>query len=169
MKFYPTSSNYNLSTWESLCPENQYLIAEPSSLTNLLPASLLAKVSKCLIAHTSSFDGKKVFVVQMYRHDNGNTVFDEHHYVALYDTSSNLHFEGYIEHANYSKRTFNVSFASGSFAVGSASINQIFPFNPPPQSGSLDELSKPGLRDGVEYSYNFAYSQSIAKNKIVFS
>ncbi|MCB5251360.1 MAG: hypothetical protein LHW51_00115 [Candidatus Cloacimonetes bacterium] len=169
MKFYPTSSNYTLNDWESLCPENQYLIFDPSLLTCLIPASLLAKVSKCLVAHTSSFDGKKVFVVQMYRHDKGNTVFDEHHYVSLYDTISNLHFEGYIEHANYSKRTFNVSFVSGSFAVGSASINQIFPFNAPPQSGSLEELSKLGLRDGVEYSYNFAYSKAIAKNTIVIS
>ncbi len=169
MKFHETSSNYNLGKWESLCPNNQYKIVEPSSLEDLIPRGLLEKVSQCLIAHTSSSDGKQVFVVQMYRHDKGNTVFDEHQYVALYDTGSDLHFEGYIEHADYSQRTFSVSFVSGSFAVGSASINQIFPFNPPPQSGSLDQLSQFGRRKGVEYAYNFAYSESVARNKIKMS
>ena len=169
MKFYPTSSNYVLSDWEALCPENEYVIKDASELSSLIPTKLLAKVSKCLIAHTSSADGKIVFIIQMYRHDEGNTVFDEHQYVSLYDTCSNAHFEGYLDHANYSTRRIPVSFVSGSFSVGNATINQIFPYNPPPTSGSLEELSKIGLRDGIDYSYNFAYSESVKKGKIEVS
>ncbi|MDP3115171.1 MAG: hypothetical protein Q8M98_10435 [Candidatus Cloacimonadaceae bacterium] len=150
--------------WQPVCPIGEYRIIYPNEYPPLSQSKLLAKAPCAVVACSGSL-GFVSYIFQLYRPDRekGKYVIDEHQYVCCYNTTTRESASGYIHHADYAERTYSIDQKMVSYLTGSSSLPVIFPTKVPPTSGSLDELRQLGRIDGLDFCYEYGYSQSVKK------
>ncbi len=160
-------SPLSLDDWQNKCPKGEYKILFPSDYPQLKQIGLLSKAPCAIVACSGSADYVS-YIFQMYRPDrvNGKYVIDEHQYFCCYNLHTKESASGYIHHADYDGRTYEIDQKSISYLTGSSSLPVIFPIQVPPNSGSLEQLRILGEIDGLDFCYQYGYTRSIIKGII---
>jgi len=158
LKFTPYPIDYNTyEQWSGLTPENSYTNVHPTKLAGLLPSGLLPKCQPGMIMASASGDST-IFVANLNRVDIRDSAIDQQPIIAIFNHTSALATGGFLEHGNWSGRTYHPG--EGFFAhirlsgTGARYPLSQIPFN---ESGSLEELA--GSSNELAFRYSVSALQ----------
>lgn len=141
--------------WEKLVDLNSYRVVESSEINNynFLHPTLKKKFHSGILASSGSDASVIMYSFTGIRKDGD--YIDEEPFIALYDSGSlSASLCGYIHHADYEGRTTRLTQEMiAKIALSGSQYDFTFKRKPDPIIGSLEDLKKAGLLDGLENSW----------------
>lgn len=157
--FSRISNEYTSGQWEAFVPLNSYEVKQVDQLPEFIQKIGVVHKFNTALTVSSGSAGKNFYGIIGYRPDKNNTVIDEHAFVFIEDKKTGQIEGGIIHHAAYEGRTTNLSPEMtqnlNQFGV-TAEISMLR--LPTSFSGSLDDLRKENIMDGVTANF---YSGSL--------
>ncbi|MCC6463120.1 MAG: hypothetical protein IT260_21810 [Saprospiraceae bacterium] len=157
--FSPIPSEYTSEQWGKFIPLNSYDVKQVNQLPEFIQkVGVVQKFNSALTVSSGSAD-KNFYGIIGYRPDKSNTVIDEHAFVFIEDKKTGQIEGGIIHHAAYEGRTTNLSpeMTQNLNLFGVTTKISILRL-PTSFSGSLDDLRKENIMDGVTANF---YSGSL--------
>ncbi len=126
--------------WNSLCPSGQYEHVEPTTVSGLIPQSLLDKTHS-LVVMASGTGATNVVVANLFRIDK--TAIDQQPYIGVWDHESGIATGGFVDHGNWRNRSqsFRQKFFQHVMQSGVHLYLPMLSDNTPAMSGFLIDLA----------------------------
>jgi len=149
MKFINFPNGWDLSVWQSKCPELTYNTLKSNELPDWLPNNLTKKFNTAVIASSGNTE-TYVGIIMGYRIDHEN--IDEHPFVVAFDKKSEMEYSGFIEHGDWQPGRTTEMPEEMKKLLRLSGLTADFKFCRKPifESGTLDDLKSQGVLNGYE-------------------